>query len=108
MRQFKTNPDSVQLLTANCFPPPSHLFPSPFPCPSRLFPSPFCAPFPPPFRPLFALRPYQPPQILLENQRRYFKAVKDFQLECDKNEILTAKVEQFKAQRKQKQQQQAS
>ena len=35
-------------------------------------------------------------QTLLEKQRQYFKAVKDFQEECDKNELLMAKFEQAK------------
>ena len=44
-------------------------------------------------------------QSLLEKQRQYFKAVKDFQEECDKNELLMAKFEEAK--RKHQQQQQA-
>ncbi|KAJ1383920.1 hypothetical protein B484DRAFT_410977, partial [Ochromonadaceae sp. CCMP2298] len=31
---------------------------------------------------------------LVEEQRRYYKAVKDFQQECDKNDWLAAKLEQ--------------
>jgi hypothetical protein len=35
---------------------------------------------------------------LVDEQRRYFKAVKDFQEECNKNEWLTSKLEQLSAQ----------
>jgi hypothetical protein len=31
----------------------------------------------------------------VEEQRRYYKAVKDFQQECDKNDWLAAKLEQM-------------
>eukprot|EP01038_Epipyxis_sp_PR26KG_P011095 gene11095-14890_t len=37
-------------------------------------------------------------QSLVEDQRRYFKAVKDFQDECNKNDWLTAKMEQLSRQ----------
>ncbi|CAM9394292.1 unnamed protein product [Ectocarpus fasciculatus] len=37
-------------------------------------------------------------QQLIDEQRRYFKAVKDFQEECNKNEWLTTKLEQMKHQ----------
>ena len=36
---------------------------------------------------------------LLDQQRKYFKAVKDFQEECDKNELLTQKMEALKRER---------
>ena len=36
-------------------------------------------------------------QNLVDEQRRYFKAVKDFQEECNKNEVFTAKLEQISA-----------
>ena len=32
-------------------------------------------------------------QSFVDEQRAYFKAVKDFQTECDKNEMLTEKLE---------------
>jgi hypothetical protein len=32
----------------------------------------------------------------VDEQRRYYKAVKDFQDECNKNEWLTAKLDEFK------------
>jgi hypothetical protein len=35
----------------------------------------------------------------VEDQRRYFKAVKDFQDECTKNEWLLAKLEELKTAR---------
>ena len=31
----------------------------------------------------------------MDEQRKYFKAVKDFQEECDRNEALTAALGQF-------------
>jgi hypothetical protein len=37
-------------------------------------------------------------QTLVDQQRRYFKAVKDFQDECTKNEWLTSKLEQLENQ----------
>jgi hypothetical protein len=37
-------------------------------------------------------------QKLIDEQRQYFKAVKDFQEECNKNEWLTTKLEQMKHQ----------
>ena len=36
-------------------------------------------------------------QALVEEQRRYFKAVKDFQEECNRNEIYAAKLEEMTA-----------
>ena len=33
-------------------------------------------------------------QKFVDEQRAYFKAVKDFQLECDKNEMLTERLEE--------------
>ena len=35
---------------------------------------------------------------LVDEQRKYFKAVKDFQEECTKNEFLEEKLEQLKRQ----------
>jgi hypothetical protein len=39
-----------------------------------------------------------PPLQLVDEQRKYFKAVKDFQEECTKNEFLEEKLEQLKRQ----------
>lgn len=36
-------------------------------------------------------------QMYVDEQRRYYKAVKDFQDECNKNEWLLAKLEELKA-----------
>jgi hypothetical protein len=55
-------------------------------------------------RPSLSPRPSFPPPAhshhfqLVDEQRKYFKAVKDFQEECTKNEFLEEKLEQLKRQ----------
>lgn len=39
----------------------------------------------------------------MEEQRKYFKAVKDFQEECNKNEVYAAKLEEMQGQQQSQQ-----